>query len=90
MRYWTYCEPHYLSTSSEAYENLYYTYSDGDILEEYWEFWAGEMVRLNRYFNEQREPLITSENCINDWVVTHWACRTTVDGVSIWGSHCKS
>ena len=83
MRYWTYCEPHYTSPDSDDYEVLYYTYSDGDILEEYWEYWAGEMVKLNRYFGEKGAPLITSENCIIDWVVTHWAWQTTIDGEHI-------
>jgi len=77
MRYWTFCEPYYPSQDNDGYEDMEYTYSEGDILEEYWDWWSSEMVRLGRH------SLISSQNCIDDWVVTHWACLSNADGSTI-------
>ena len=40
-----------------------------DILVEYWDYWLEKMTQK---YGEGHE-LITEENCIEDWVVTHWA-----------------
>lgn len=43
--------------------------SEDDILKEYWEFWSRKMAEK---FGPDYE-LITTENCIEDWLVSHWA-----------------
>lgn len=43
--------------------------TEQEILEDYWKFWSDKM--------EQKfgagHKLITKQNCIEDWVTTHWA-----------------
>jgi hypothetical protein len=43
------------------------TITDTGILDAYWEFWTEKLKSLGR------EHLISKENCIQDYVVTHWA-----------------
>ena len=43
--------------------------TEEDILKEYWEFWSRKMAEK---FGPNHE-LITTENCIEDWLVSHWA-----------------
>lgn len=43
--------------------------TEDQILEEYWEFWSRKMTEKYGPDHEW----ITSENCIEDWCVTHWA-----------------
>lgn len=40
-----------------------------DILVEYWDFWLEKMTQK---YGEGHE-LIREENCIEDWMKTHWA-----------------
>lgn len=47
----------------------YTDYTEAEILGEYWEHWSSEMTKK---FGADH-PLITKENCIEDWVVCHWA-----------------
>lgn len=42
-------------------------YTTRMILEEYWDYWVKEMLRANKL------PMITEENCIEDWAVVNWA-----------------
>jgi hypothetical protein len=44
-------------------------YTEKEILDMYWDFWYAQMVR--KY--GQGHYLITEQNCIDDWVVTHYA-----------------
>ena len=43
--------------------------TEKEILDEYWDFWHTAMVKK---FGKGHE-LITEQNCIEDWVVVHWA-----------------
>ncbi len=63
MRYFKYIEP---GDNEEAIE---VTMSEKEILQSYWLYWRGQME--NKY--GKSHPLITEENCIEDWVVVHWA-----------------
>ena len=45
------------------------TITDKEILEDRWEYWKERMIQ--KYGAESK--LITEENCIQDWVTTHWA-----------------
>jgi len=41
------------------------------IIKEYWPFWEKRMIDKFGVGHE----LITEDNCIDDWVVVHWAWR---------------
>lgn len=56
----------WLIQSPECYEVVSY---DDIIFGGYYEYWKGRMV--SKYGEDS--PLITKENCIEDWVVIHWA-----------------
>ncbi len=43
--------------------------TEENIIELYWEFWKGKMIKK---YGEGHE-LITKENCIKDWVIVNWA-----------------
>ena len=43
--------------------------NEAEILQDYWPYWYGEMVRVHG----ADSPLITDENCIDDWVAVNWA-----------------
>lgn len=43
--------------------------TDQQILYEYWNFWSERMIKK---FGDDSE-LITHDNCIDDWIVVHWA-----------------
>jgi hypothetical protein len=43
--------------------------SEQQILDTFWEYWKERMIM--KY--GEGSPLIKEENCIRDWVVTHWA-----------------
>lgn len=63
MKYFRYVEPGF---QTEAVE---YTLSEDDIIAEFWKPWSERMTK--KYGEGHR--LITRENCIDDWVVVHWA-----------------
>lgn len=42
--------------------------TDQEILAEYWDYWAGNMIKRG-----EKSPFITEENCIADFCVVHWA-----------------
>jgi hypothetical protein len=43
--------------------------TEDQIIEEYWEFWSRKMTE--KYGSDHE--FITTENCIEDWCVSHWA-----------------
>lgn len=43
--------------------------TEDEIIKEYWEFWSRKMTEK---FGPDHED-ITTENCIFDWLVSHWA-----------------
>ena len=49
--------------------------SEEEILETYYEFWKGKMIK--KY--GENSHLITNHNCIEDWVTIHWAWRFVTD-----------
>jgi hypothetical protein len=63
MRLFTYVEPGPNDTPVEI------TISEDDIFEAYWPFWYNKMA--TKYGNDS--PLITWENCLEDWKTIHWA-----------------
>lgn len=64
MRVWSYYRgPDEAGTPDPL---LYIT--DDEIIDEYWPFWLYMMGRAKHLTSK-----LTHENCITDWVVTHWA-----------------
>lgn len=61
-RKWEYIEPDY-----ESDEPLVITVTETEIMETYWPLWLHRMQALGRYSQ------ISHENCIQDYVTTHWA-----------------
>lgn len=53
----------------EIIDNEVREYTRQDILNEYWNFWKDRMIA--KYGDGH--PLITEENCVEDWIVVHWA-----------------
>lgn len=47
-----------------------------DIIQSYWGYWSEAMLRVGK------SPLITSENCIQDFCVIHWATQLPEDEVN--------
>lgn len=41
--------------------------SEDGIVEFYWEYWSTQMLKVHK------APMITRQNCIDDFVVVHWA-----------------
>lgn len=58
----------------EDQEGLHYV-SEDTIIAEYWSFWYPRMVKKYGAASE----LITRENCIRDWVTTHWAREKNIE-----------
>lgn len=69
MTYWTICFP------GEFGQNVTETWSESQIILSYWDYWRQRMVHAGK-----NPELITCANCIDDWVVLHWAVKTDEHG----------
>jgi len=56
---------------NEHGERIEETLSEQDILDYYWDYWYEQMVRVDK------RHLISIKNCIDDWVIVHWAAEVT-------------
>lgn len=65
-----YCEP--VDKTSEA---VWQVWSDDAILDYYWTRWC-EIMHV-----AGRESQISKNNCITDWVATHWAVPATYENL---------
>lgn len=61
MRFWRYVEP------GENDEPVFHTFSEDEILREYKPYWETLMRKVHK------EDLINDQNCLEDWIVVHWA-----------------
>jgi hypothetical protein len=61
-----YCYNEY---SDNINERLIVEKTEDQILAEYWNFWSQKM---RDKYGEDHE-LITTENCIEDWMISNWA-----------------
>lgn len=61
--------------------------SKDQILEEYWDYWCKQMLKVSRL------PMITEENCVTDFCIIHWAYpvlkRTNEETVHRCTRHCS-
>jgi HEPN domain-containing protein len=69
MRYWTICEPK--DPENDDWSCEYITLSDEDILKQYWDCWYGKMCE--KYGKEHVDTHYSPQECIDDWVIIHWA-----------------
>lgn len=63
MRYWEVCYP----KDNSFQEDVIEIFSDDDIIKMYYEYWCNRMKEVGK------ESEISEQNCIEDWVVIHWA-----------------
>ena len=68
MKYYTICYPDENTLGQEytQWEAL----SEKEIIEQYWVYWFTKMIN-----NQQPTEELTTERCIEDWCIVHWAER---------------
>lgn len=64
MKYWTIVFP------GELGQHVQETWSEEQILKSYWTYWYTKMVQAGK------ADIATTELCIDDWTVVHWAMET--------------
>jgi hypothetical protein len=69
MRYWTTVTPR-----PETGEPVYETFSEKEILSQYWDYWSAKMIA--KYGQEQFDKGWSREECIEDWVTVNWATES--------------
>ena len=68
MRYYTICYPDE-NTLKQEYTH-WETLSEQEIIDQYWVYWFTKMIN-----NQQPIEELTTERCIEDWCIVHWAER---------------
>lgn len=68
MKYYTIVYPD-VTESGNEYDH-WETLSEQEILDQYWTYWFLKMVD-----NGEPDEKLTSEQCIEDWCIVHWAER---------------
>jgi hypothetical protein len=64
MRYYTIAYP---TDNGDVTETL----SEEDIRRDYWPYWYGRMCE--KFSKEHVDKTYSFEDCLDDWVVLHWA-----------------
>lgn len=65
MRYFTYCEP------DSNGNTIHVTLSEDEIINHYYPHWSSKMIE--KYGQEEFEKNWSVRDCIDDWIVVHWA-----------------
>ncbi len=60
----------------ENWEPIEIYVTEDEIIAKYWEYWQAGMRDCK---HKKQESEITRENCIDDFVVVHWATEVTRD-----------
>ena len=68
MKYYTIVYPD-VTESGHEYDH-WETLSEKEILDQYWTYWFLKMIDSG-----QPDEKLTSEQCIEDWCIVHWAER---------------
>ena len=76
MKYYSYNTVSFRKDGSVINEYVE-TLSEAEILKIYWDWWKEEGIK--RWGKEHFEANYSEKDCIKDWVVVNWACKTTVD-----------
>lgn len=68
MRYFTFVQP-----KEDSMDPEYITMSEDEIRKEYYPYWKKQIVKVGKSLNDY-----CFEDCLDDWVITHWAWESTV------------
>jgi hypothetical protein len=75
MKYYSYNTVSFRKDGSVINEYVE-TLSEAEILKIYWDWWKEEGIK--RWGKEHFEANYSEKDCIEDWIVVHWARETTV------------
>ena len=89
------------NSSNEPVSTRYYSYSDQssedpitfsefDILAQYWSHWSEQVKYLNAKQEGKYKTPITKDNCIEDWVVINWAWSSTPEEIKKYHQKSKA
>ena len=76
MKYWLTAEP--IGNTSEP---LWMIYSEDAIIAEYYETWQRQARAYNKAHGYDANKDISRNNCIQDWIVIHWATPATPESL---------
>lgn len=65
MKYWSMLYP------DENDNDVVETLSEDEIIAQYYPYWSGRMIE--KYGQEEFDKTWSKKECIEDWVVVHWA-----------------
>jgi hypothetical protein len=65
MKYWS------MSYPDENDNDVVETLSEDEIIAQYYPYWSGRMIE--KYGQEEFDKTWSKKECIEDWVVVHWA-----------------
>jgi hypothetical protein len=71
MKFWSIAYPD--ENGNEVVETL----SDAEIIATYWDYWYGKMCE--KYGKDHVDTHYCKQDCIDDWVIGHWAWESTND-----------
>ena len=66
-KYYTFVEP----AGPDDFTPVYITMSEEEIISEYWNYWYGQMCK--KFGKKFVDTYYSKVDCIEDWVVVHWA-----------------
>ena len=72
MKYYSY--PYY---DPDPSKQRIVTLSEEEIIKEYYDYWQERMIA--KFGKEHFEANYTEKDCIEDWVVVHWAWESTLE-----------
>jgi len=65
MKYWS------MSYPDDDGNDMVETLSEDEIIAQYYPYWSGRMIE--KYGQEEFDKTWSKKECIEDWVVVHWA-----------------
>lgn len=57
------------------------TLSEDEIIKSYWDYWYSMMVK--KYGKDVVDSTYSKADCIDDWVVVHWAWESTIGDINV-------
>ena len=69
MKYWS------MSYPDDDGNDMVETLSEDEIIAQYYPYWSGRMIE--KYGQEEFDKTWSKKECIEDWVVVHWAWEST-------------
>lgn len=75
MRYFSYNEYDPSSPLADASGGYVATMSEHEIRQQYWPYWYKKMC--DKFGKEHVDNIYSFEECLEDWMVVHWAWEVT-------------